>query len=119
MMKALGCTPHVQRPFIVFFSKTLKIKNMKKLQTDALAQTPAIELPDTIAEIAVIIKKNWENVYFGAVPYLSAMFHLRTVNDHYAEDSARVVLQYFLHNATTWKGDVARAVKAKLKKLLA
>ncbi|MNH27196.1 hypothetical protein D3C73_1559150 [compost metagenome] len=66
-----------------------------------------------------MVRKDWKNVYFGAVPYLDAMRSLNSVNDNYYEDSASLVINYFLANATTWRGEVARAVKAKLKQLVA
>lgn len=78
-----------------------------------------IQIPDNIAQIALMVRKDWKNVYFGAVPYLDAMRSLNTVNDNYYEDSASSIINYFLANATTCRGEVARAVKAKLKQLVA
>ena len=66
-------------------------------------------------EIAAEIRKDWQKVYFGAVPYLDAMSTLTSIEDNYMFDSAKSVVLYFLSNATTWKGDVARRVKAELK----
>ncbi|WP_454045037.1 hypothetical protein [Chryseobacterium sp. Marseille-Q8038] len=78
-----------------------------------------IQIPENIAQIALMVTKDWKNIYFGAVPYLDAMRSLNSVNDNYYEDSASSIINYFLANATTWRGEVARAVKAKLKKLVA
>jgi hypothetical protein len=72
----------------------------------------------TISKIAAEIKKDWANVYFGAVPYLSAMHHLDNINDYYFLDSAKSIVAYFLSNATTWRGDKAREIKLELKKLI-
>ncbi|GEN71286.1 hypothetical protein D3C87_1172600 [compost metagenome] len=83
------------------------------------AQSTGVQIPDNIAQIALMVRKDWKNVYFGAVPYLDAMRSLNSVNDNYYEDSASLVINYFLANATTWRGEVARAVKAKLKQLVA
>lgn len=69
-------------------------------------------------EIAIEIKANWKNVHFGAVPYLKAMTELDSVDDNYHFDSGRSVVNYFLANAQTWRGDVARRVKAELKSML-
>ena len=69
--------------------------------------------------IASDIRRDWKNVYFGAVPYLSAMARLDSIDDPYGNDSADDIILYFLSNATTWRGPVARAVKAELKALLA
>lgn len=68
--------------------------------------------------IAAEIRSDWYKVYFGAVPYLDAMRSLNTVDDYYGLDSGRTVVRYFLANASTWRGDVARRVKAELKSLI-
>lgn len=73
--------------------------------------------PRPVSVIAAEIRKDWKKVYFGAVPYLNAMFSLNDINDNYFADSGRSVVLYFLSNATTWRGDTARRVKAELKKL--
>jgi hypothetical protein len=68
--------------------------------------------------IAADIRKNWPNVYFGAKPYLDAMTYLVTIKDHYGWDSGESVVQYFLANAGTWRGEDARRIKAELKGML-
>lgn len=68
-------------------------------------------------EIAREIQKDWKNVYFGAVPYLEAMRELTNIGQDYYQDSGKSVVLYFLANAGTWKGEVARRVKAELKGL--
>jgi hypothetical protein len=68
----------------------------------------------TIAQIAAIISQDWKKVYFGARPYLSAMFSLESVQDNYGMDSGRSIVTYFLCNAQQWKGEVAREVKKEL-----
>lgn len=69
-------------------------------------------------EIAEEIRNDWKKPYFGAVPYLEAMDCLGPMTDTYALDSADSIVRYFLSNATTWRGDVARRVKAELKAML-
>jgi hypothetical protein len=69
-------------------------------------------------EIAQEIEANWPKVYFGARPYLDAMHALNGIDDVYGFDSAREVVMYFLSNATTWRGPVARVIKAELKAML-
>lgn len=68
--------------------------------------------------IAADIRKNWPKVYFGAVPYLDAMGSLSSIKDNYGLDSAESVVQYFLANANTWRGEDARRIKAELKGML-
>jgi hypothetical protein len=65
--------------------------------------------------IAAEIRKDWTRPYFGAVPYLSAMSTLSDIRDNYIYDDGKSVVLYFLSNATTWRGETARRVKAELK----
>lgn len=66
-------------------------------------------------EIANEIRKDWKNVYFGAVPYLDAMFSLDKITDNYGMDSAKSIVLYFLSNASSWRGDNAKRIKTELK----
>lgn len=68
-------------------------------------------------EIARDIKRDWKNVYFGAVPYLNAMTWLGRITENYGEDSGKSIVLYFLSNAATWRGQKAREIKAELKML--
>jgi hypothetical protein len=69
-------------------------------------------------EIASEIRKSWVKPYFGAVPYLGAMRSLGTVDDSCGFDDARSIVNYFLCNASTWRGADARRIKAELKAML-
>lgn len=71
-----------------------------------------------ISAIAIEISARWNKVYFGAEPYLNAMFSLDSINDMYGMDSADMIIRYFLSNATTWRGEDARRIKAELKSML-
>ena len=73
--------------------------------------------PRSIATIAAEISRDWKKPYFGAVPYLGAMHSLDSINENYGADSAKSVVLYFLSNASTWKGETAKRVKAELKKM--
>jgi hypothetical protein len=68
-------------------------------------------------EIAREIEKDWKRPYFGAVPYLEAMGYLNSIEDNFIEDSGKSVVLYFLANANTWRGEVARRVKTELKSM--
>lgn len=72
----------------------------------------------SIATIANEIRKDWKNVNYAARPYLDAMSSLNNMSDYYGADSAYSVIAYFLSNAATWKGEVAKAIKAELKKMV-
>ena len=72
----------------------------------------------SIATIAYEIKKDWSNVHYAAKPYLDAMTALNAIDDDYYYDSGKSVVRYFLSNASSWRGDKAKAIKAELKAML-
>jgi len=80
--------------------------------------TNSVTTTRELHDIADDIRAHWANVYFGAVPYLEAMRSLRLITDTYGYDSAETIVIYFLSNATGWRGEDARRVKAELKTLL-
>ena len=71
-----------------------------------------------LSQIARVIRGDWKKVYFGAVPYLDAMRSLDSIDDSYGFDSGSSIVRYFLGNASTWRGEIAKAVKAELKSRL-
>lgn len=72
-----------------------------------------------ISEIAREIKKEWgSKVNFGAKPYLDAMYCLTDKNSRYGFDSANSVVNYFLANASTFRGEKAKALKLELKAII-
>ncbi len=73
--------------------------------------------PRSLNIIAREIHADWKKVNFAAVPYLDAMHDLQSVEDNYYHDSGRSIVVYFLANAGTWRGEVARRVKAELKNI--
>jgi hypothetical protein len=80
--------------------------------------TPRAESPRSLATIAQDIAANWPKVYFGAAPYLAAMRQLDTLAGNYGSDDARGIVLYFLSNATSWRGEHARRIKAELNRML-
>ena len=71
----------------------------------------------SIRSIALDIRKEWVKVNYAAKPYLDAMLELNSINDKYYEDSAKSVILYFLSNASSFRGERAKALKAELKAL--
>ena len=65
--------------------------------------------------IAREIKSDWKKMYFGAVPYVDAMMELDSITDIYYFDDAKSIVLYFLANASSWRGDTAKRIKAELK----
>lgn len=74
----------------------------------------------SIHEIASLIYMDWtmEKVSYSARPYLDAMTYLDSIDDKYMLDSGKSIVRYFLANASSWRGDTAREVKAELKSRL-
>jgi hypothetical protein len=81
-----------------------------------MAKTTTKTATRSLSEIAREIRKDWgTKVYFGAKPYLDAMATLDSVNDNYGWDSGKMIVLYFLSNASTWRGETAKRIKAELK----
>lgn len=102
-----------------------QVKSLRKilktwLQTGDFTKPKELPMPDhrLIHVIASDIRKEWgDKVYFGAKPYLEAMRQLSTLQDHYGQDDAKSIIVYFLGNASTFRGERARELKAELKKI--
>ncbi len=75
--------------------------------------------PSAIANVIYDdIRRQGKKVPPALEPYLDAMSSLDSVNDNYGMDSGRSIVAYALSNMGTYKGETARAAKAKLKELL-
>jgi hypothetical protein len=71
-----------------------------------------------IHEIAREIRQDWKNVNYAAKPYLEAMESLDKITDNYGADMGRSIVNYFLGNASSWRGPKAKEIKDELKKML-
>lgn len=71
-----------------------------------------------IHQIANEIQLTWKNVHYAAKPYLEAMFSLDKPTDMYGYESGKIIVLYFLSNASTWKGEDAKKIKSELKNLI-
>lgn len=81
-----------------------------KSKEEVIAELPTMN----VSGIAATVRRDWQNVYFGAKPYLAAMLTMDKVTDQYGADGGVSIITYFLGNAQTWRGDMARAVKKEL-----
>ena len=72
----------------------------------------------SLSAIASEIRKDWKPVNFGALPYLNAMSSLNKITDSYGMDSGKSIVAYFLSNASSWRGEVAKRVKKELNAML-
>ena len=75
-----------------------------------------------LSTIANEIRADWskqgKGVGYAAKPYLEAMQQLDLIKGRYYEDSAESVVMYFLANASSWRGEVAKRVKKELNDML-
>ncbi|HEY8310546.1 MAG TPA: hypothetical protein VIG47_08320 [Gemmatimonadaceae bacterium] len=88
---------------------------------DDIKQDRKLGTPEkrTLKRIAQDIRLDWGNkMYFGAKPYVDAMATLDSIEQPYFEDSGESIVLYFLANAQTWKGPVARMIKEELKAIV-
>lgn len=76
----------------------------------------------SLSVIAREIKADWSSrgkgVNYAAKPYLDAMGGLDRVTDPFGYDSGDSIVRYFLANASTWRGETAKRVKAELRAML-
>ena len=93
---------------------------MNKIDLVTIKTNEIMKAVRTFREIALEIKRTWKNVSVYAQPYLVAMFAIDSSdkNAMYYMDSAKTIVLYFLSNASTWKGEDARRIKAELKSML-
>lgn len=71
-----------------------------------------------ISEIAADIRKAWPKPYFGAVPYLQAMHQIELPTDIYIAETGAYIVLGFLSNASSFRGDAARKLKAELNAII-
>lgn len=71
-----------------------------------------------IYDIAQEIYQDWRPVHPYAKDYLDAMTSLNSIDDRYMFDSGREIVTRFLSNASQWKGENAKRIKAELKNML-
>ncbi len=94
-------------------------KDLNRQQSDASGPPALTTDKRSLNRIASEIRKDWgAKVNFAAKPYLDAMETLDSMSDSYGCDSAQSIVVYFLGNATSWRGETARRIKAELKGML-
>jgi len=71
-----------------------------------------------LSNIAHDVKRDWKKVNYAALPYLNAMLQMDKVADNYMYDSGKAIVRYFLANAQSWRGPVAKMIKQELKEAL-
>ena len=72
----------------------------------------------SISAIASDIRSDWGiKVNYAAKPYLQAMLSINEHCPNYGNDSGESIVRYFLCNASSYRGEKAKALKSELKTL--
>jgi hypothetical protein len=77
----------------------------------------------TISNIASLAWADWKatsksGVNYAAKPYLEAMLDCETMDSKYGCEDGRTQVAYFLSNATSYRGEQAKLIKAELNRRL-
>lgn len=91
---------------------------MRKLLKQPAAPYLEPTKPRLLMHIALDVRKHWPTIHYAAKPYLDAMACMTTINDTYGADDARSIVNYFLSNAKSFRGEDARRIKAELNAML-
>jgi hypothetical protein len=92
---------------------------LTKEQQQQRAQELVTRLPNmNLTAIALECRRDWAKPYFGVKPYLEAMMTMDSIKDNYGADDGKSIVAYFLGNAQTWRGPIAKACKAELNRRL-
>lgn len=82
-------------------------------------------MPRSLYRIADEIRLDWrykENkqtaMADAAKPYVAALSQLNSIKDNFGYDPAKEIVARFLSNAKSWRGPVAKRIKAELRALL-
>jgi hypothetical protein len=67
--------------------------------------------------IAREIKNDWVKMSYSAKPYVEAMFEGDQITDKYIVGDFHSVVLGFICNASTWRGETAKRIKAELKEI--
>ncbi len=71
-----------------------------------------------LSEIATEITADWTAKRGAAQPYMDAMSELRNATDRHGIETGSDMIQGFLNDAQTWRGEVARRIKVELRAIL-
>jgi len=94
-------------------------KAARDLAADKAAPAALQGIQDkSLSSIASIVRRDWKKVNFAAKPYLDALGSLDKISDNYGADSGESIVAYFLGNAHSWRGPVAKGVKSELNRRL-
>ena len=72
----------------------------------------------SLSDIAAEISADWMAYHDHAQPYIDAFSAMRHPTDRFGLGTGSNAIQGFLINAQTWRGPVARRVKAELRAIL-
>lgn len=92
-------------------SSTTSLNNINTTRTMNIDLTK-----QSISQLAYLIKRDWKKVNFAALPYLNAMTQVISMEDVFIAEDVRSIVIYFLSNASSYRGENAKAIKTELKR---
>mgnify|MGYP003134005082 CR=1 FL=1 len=97
-----------------YYQDTIRIANIQYKQKQLEKQLENLNKM-SLSQIAHLIRDDWgEKISKDAKPYLNALYAIEKITDYYYNDAGTWIVAYFLSNAGTWRGPVARAIKKEL-----
>jgi hypothetical protein len=95
------------------------IQNLREWLMNKATGGPSVYVHHrSLATIAQEINELWSKQHYGAIMPIIAMENMVTTRDHYRSISGKDAIQLFLANASSWRGDDAKRIKAELKHML-
>ena len=92
----------------------LELNRLRNKAAKAYAPVPHRPL----SQIAAEMNADWTALHGAAQPYMDAMSELEFAADRCGVETGSDIIQGFLNNAQTWRGEVARRVKEELRAIL-
>lgn len=94
------------------------IEELPAVADDRLSRLSGMKLNEIASLIYDDHRAQGKKVNYAAKPYLEALSGMREITDSYGFDPGSSIVAYLLGNLSSWKGDVAKAVKKELNKRL-
>jgi len=100
------------------YAQLVWLKNFKAMATSSSLENTMPINHRSLHLISRDIRNDWKTPYAPAVPYIKAMSQLNQVTDKYITEPGDDIVLRFLANASAWRGNTARLIKAELNKIL-
>jgi hypothetical protein len=80
--------------------------------------SPVIDAMTSPREFAMLIRADWKKPTSNAASVLAALATMDSIHHYYGSLKGVWLVETFLLNASSWRGPIARNVKARLNQLI-